>query len=1624
MSNAPEYGINFLADLHGSLGLSEAARSVFGAVRGQQIPFSYVPVDYQVRREAGSSDFDYGNLPQGIKYPVSVLFYNVNVLQNISASELAELTGNRYTIGYWFWELSQMPDVWADQFERINEIWVATRYVQEAMLRTGHKPVHVIPTPVEITASSSPQRAQFGIPENRYTFLFSFSATSSDARKNPWGVISAFERAFGAKKRKDGPLLVMKVHHADMFPSMQKELRKQVARVGGILLENAYTRQEVNDLLACADVYASLHRGEGLGLGMAEAMSLGKPVIGTAYSGNVDFMKPDNSYLVDYQLRPITNEDHRHNQAAAEFYTPGLTWAEPDIDQAAAYMQHLYEDPAEGRARGQRAAAYIKEHYSRAAVARKINERLASLYQNTNLEAFQRRNTAFNLHDAISSSSPAPRTRLRLAVWRSTAVEWSNHLKDYFDVTYFEGDSGGQHATFDGYIACDAKSAALLGQIASNTAAPRFVMLDPIAFSPEQGAALKSSVDSTRAQIVYRSADQHILKTQYAAQQVAVVASDSPTQTAAEVASFVYEILQATENAKPNAEPPKSILFRFQKTAPGTGWYPIEKLENGHPFQWMNGARSTLTLYLEAQSDYRVSVCIGGSTPPRVLDTLKLSVNEVSIPLARQAAAQHEFADEAHDGQLVFEGIVPLAVIRKNATKLLLTLTVDQIFEPAKEGYPADTRTLGAQVLGVALSALAAPTQADLPVPAVRLENVTSVSRDIRILPGDPTPICTIISKNYIAQARALARSYLDYHPGGTVFVCLVDRIDGYYDPAQEPFTTVLAEDLNIPQWDYFSFQYTIMELNTAVKPYLLQYLMEAYKLDRLVYFDPDIVLYDTLARLDALLDQHGVVLTPHILAPLDDDYKPSELDLLQAGVYNLGFIAISRRTEWQALLLWWQERLHHLCKVDFNKGLFVDQRWIDLAPALFSNVHIWQEPAANIAYWNYAHRRVEQVGTRLLVGDSPVLFIHYSGIQVDQIEVVSKHQTRFTLADLSPTMQALMRDYRQRLLDNGHTQTKQWPYAYACFENGVPIPEVVRNWYWTLDPAGERWPTPYQVGEGSFFQYLNAPHNPAKATRPYLTNLIVYLYRGRPDLLAYFPTGLTNRQDDLMSWFRTDGYKQFKLPEAFLLPLGLTQSSTSQAAINPVVPAPRAAATLVTALPSSSEIPSMLRHLFNLWDARRAEAMTFQGAMPGVGRLLQRIGNMRVIGVFLKTFKQAMRLGVVWDAQRNFYQALVEKQVRAEQLLTALNTYQEQMEVRQAYLDAQHAQLDIRQKQLDARHAQLDTRQGQIEAAHTGLQTRYAQLNAGQSTQAVLAQVEQRFIQQSSQWVALDARQKQLTEQLDQVFRPELERLTQNQVTPEALVELRQQLQSPRLLPNFYMTSMELESLKAVNAQLSQFSYLESPAEHRNEKLYIALQTAFRGSEQEIADRQRNYLPYLTIPPENAQLPIADIGCGRGEFLSILRENGLYGIGVETNELEVRRLRALQYEVVLTDAVKYLDSVADGSLAGITAFQVIEHVDHDYLMRFLECAHVKLAKGGFILLETVNPMCLETWWTFWLDPTHVKPIPPYLLTFLLNFTGFKQLQGFFQSPLPLYNGMDDTAISRYRDYALMAIKQ
>jgi glycosyltransferase involved in cell wall biosynthesis len=283
----------------------------------------------------------------------------------------ADFFRNRYNIGYWAWELSGFPDEWLEAVDLLDEVWAPSRFVQEAIAKKTTKPVLYMPLAVEMPEQAEPLggRERFGLPDNAFLFLFTFDFSSFAERKNFRGCIEAFQKAF--PEGRDVALVIKTIRHAHHERDFW-DLLRAIGDDGRIyLIDRVLRRSELHELMSTCDSFVSLHRSEGFGLGIAEAMYLGKPVIATNYSGNVDFTKPDNSCLVDYRLVPVKEGEY--------LFPKGQVWADPNLDQAAMYMRRLVEDREYANEIGSKAAAYIRQQHSAKAAGARYARRLKQI---------------------------------------------------------------------------------------------------------------------------------------------------------------------------------------------------------------------------------------------------------------------------------------------------------------------------------------------------------------------------------------------------------------------------------------------------------------------------------------------------------------------------------------------------------------------------------------------------------------------------------------------------------------------------------------------------------------------------------------------------------------------------------------------------------------------------------------------------------------------------------------------------------------------------------------------------------------------------------------------------------------------------------------------------------------------------------------------------------------------------------------------------------------------------------------------------------------------------------------------------------------------------------------------
>jgi glycosyltransferase involved in cell wall biosynthesis len=363
-------GVNLAGYFAAETGVGEAVRSEIRSFEAAGIAY--------VRNHVVD-----GGLAQENPHPVNLVHVNADQVPLFVRQKGAEYFRHRYNIGYWFWEISQFPEEWQGSFERFQEIWVGSRFTQDVLSRVSPVPVVHIPLSVEEDLPREDWgRSRFRLPPDRFVFLFVFDFKSYLERKNPLGLIRAFRQAFG---KDDKVTLVHKCSHGESFPSGLAALQQagggaNAASAADIrILDGVLSRQEINTLLSLSDCYVSLHRSEGFGLTLAEAMSLEKPVIATGYSGNMDFMTPVNSFPVDYRLIEIA-EDHGP-------YKKGAFWADPDVDHAVSLMRLVYEDRERAREAGRRARQDIRRTLAPEVVGGRIRERL----QRVTTAAFARR---------------------------------------------------------------------------------------------------------------------------------------------------------------------------------------------------------------------------------------------------------------------------------------------------------------------------------------------------------------------------------------------------------------------------------------------------------------------------------------------------------------------------------------------------------------------------------------------------------------------------------------------------------------------------------------------------------------------------------------------------------------------------------------------------------------------------------------------------------------------------------------------------------------------------------------------------------------------------------------------------------------------------------------------------------------------------------------------------------------------------------------------------------------------------------------------------------------------------------------------------------------------------------
>ncbi|WP_078453604.1 glycosyltransferase [Solemya velum gill symbiont] len=356
---------NLIGYAYAELGMGEHVRMTAEALSGVGHEFAVVNFDVGVAsRQAADMQCKTTRVPV---HDINLFHINADAMLLAYSHFGKDFFQGRYNVGYWAWELSKCPDEWWLPIEMMDEIWAPTKFIQDGFSAKTDKPVELMPLCVELPEFKPQPRSYFSLDENSFIFVFVFDAFSYLVRKNPEAILDAFEQAFPMGT--ESVTLVLKVMNgSNNNPAWVRLKRRIEANKRVVMINKTMDRTDLLALLDTSDSFVSLHRSEGFGRGPAEAMLLNKPVICTGYSGNMDFTKPDNSLLVDYDLIPVEEGQY-------PFYK-GQHWADPKVETAAKHMRHLYEDREFGRKIASAGSQYIRENFNKNVIGSMYRERL------------------------------------------------------------------------------------------------------------------------------------------------------------------------------------------------------------------------------------------------------------------------------------------------------------------------------------------------------------------------------------------------------------------------------------------------------------------------------------------------------------------------------------------------------------------------------------------------------------------------------------------------------------------------------------------------------------------------------------------------------------------------------------------------------------------------------------------------------------------------------------------------------------------------------------------------------------------------------------------------------------------------------------------------------------------------------------------------------------------------------------------------------------------------------------------------------------------------------------------------------------------------------------------------
>jgi glycosyltransferase involved in cell wall biosynthesis len=363
----------FIGYAEAALGLGEVFRNMLTALDSAGMPFAIYPFSKDIEtRHIGpflESRYDRHDV-----YDINVAHMAADQLPYYFSELKKQVTRSRYNILQTYWELTEAPLAWRPLLKRIDELWVPNSYVAKAFRPIFDRKITVVPACINVNRKHNYARQYFGLDDNRFYFIFSFDYYSRTARKNPLGVAQAFGYAFPDPAMKVG-LLIKSTGPEELDPTVSQQLKNLSTIDKRItIFDRSVGRDEMLSLIDACNCYVSLHRAEGFGLGMAEALALGKPVIATDYSGNRDFLTEGTGFPVPFSLRRLMPGEYPFGE--------GQSWAEPDLAVAIQYMRTVFANRGERERRSSRGKQFIEDHYSGQGAAKIIMDRLDEIRKN------------------------------------------------------------------------------------------------------------------------------------------------------------------------------------------------------------------------------------------------------------------------------------------------------------------------------------------------------------------------------------------------------------------------------------------------------------------------------------------------------------------------------------------------------------------------------------------------------------------------------------------------------------------------------------------------------------------------------------------------------------------------------------------------------------------------------------------------------------------------------------------------------------------------------------------------------------------------------------------------------------------------------------------------------------------------------------------------------------------------------------------------------------------------------------------------------------------------------------------------------------------------------------------